>query len=138
ELRNQHWRCISPSWPVHRKNSQGRQADRPAGRAANQIRVGDQSQNREDAWPRSAALAAHPCRRGDRIEMLCAAVHEPDFGPQRTCASALHMSAFEGKADMTFGGSPLSRSLLGVKRTCCVALHTSAFDPKRTWPLPER
>src|SRR5215475_2749287 len=35
------------------------------------------------------------------------------FGPKRTCASALHMSAFGCKADMTVCGSPLSRSLLG-------------------------
>src|SRR5215470_4459364 len=40
------------------------------------------------------------------------------FGPKQTWARALHMSAFEGKADMTVCGSPLSRSLLGVKRTC--------------------
>src|SRR5215471_14285460 len=42
------------------------------------------------------------------------------------------MSAFGGKADMTFAGSPLSRSLLGVKRTWAGALQMSAFDPKRT------
>ena len=42
------------------------------------------------------------------------------------------MSAFRGKADMTFCGDPLSRSLLRVKRTWAVALQMSAFDPKRT------
>src|SRR5262249_37253211 len=42
------------------------------------------------------------------------------------------MSALGGKADMTFAGSPLSRSLLGVKRTWLVAPHMSANDPKRT------
>jgi ABC-type uncharacterized transport system substrate-binding protein len=31
------------------------------------------------------------------------------------------MSAFGGKADMTFRGNPLLRSLLGVKRTCVFA-----------------
>src|SRR5262245_27033128 len=41
------------------------------------------------------------------------------------------MSAFGGKADMTFAGSPLSRSLLGVKRTWAGAVRMSAFDPKR-------
>jgi hypothetical protein len=41
--------------------------------------------------------------------------------------------AFEGKADMTFCGSPLLPSLLGVKRTWPIALHMSAFDPKRTF-----
>ena len=43
------------------------------------------------------------------------------------------MSAFGGKADMTFAGGPLLWSLLGVKRTCLFALHMSAYDPKRTW-----
>ena len=42
------------------------------------------------------------------------------------------MSAFGGKADMTFCESPLSRSLLGVKRTSLIATHMSASDPKRT------
>src|SRR4029453_6160836 len=36
------------------------------------------------------------------------------------------------KADMTFCGSPLSRSLLGMKRTSLIAAHMSASDPKRT------
>src|SRR5262247_2142411 len=54
------------------------------------------------------------------------------FGPKRTCTSALHMSAFGCKANMTVCGGPLSRSLLGVKRTWFVAAHMSAFDPKRT------
>src|SRR5262245_15077529 len=44
------------------------------------------------------------------------------FGPKLTFASALHMSAFGGKADMTFCGCLLSRSLSGVKRTCDVSL----------------
>jgi len=45
----------------------------------------------------------------------------------------MHMSAFEGKADMTYCKSPLSWSLLGARRTCPFALHMSAFHPKRTW-----
>src|SRR4029453_4826830 len=52
--------------------------------------------------------------------------------PKQTWASALHMSAFKGKADMTFCGISFSRSLLGVKRTSLVAAHMSAFDPKRS------
>src|SRR5262245_46681328 len=58
------------------------------------------------------------------------------IGPKQTSATALHMSAFGGKADMTGYGSPLSRSLLGVKRTCLCALHMSAYDPKRTSTAP--
>ena len=48
-------------------------------------------------------------------------------------ADMSNCTAFEGKADMTFCGSPLSRSLLGVKQTSLFAAHMSAFDPKRTW-----
>src|SRR5215467_11087504 len=54
------------------------------------------------------------------------------IGPKQTWARALHMSAFGGKADMTFCGSPLSRSLLGVKQTSLFATHMSAFDLQRT------
>ena len=37
------------------KHSQGRKARRPASRAADEIRVGHQSQDRQGAWPRYAA-----------------------------------------------------------------------------------
>ena len=43
------------------------------------------------------------------------------------------MSAFEGKADMTFAAIPLSRSLFGVKRTWRFAgpsnIALSSYDP---------
>jgi hypothetical protein len=55
------------------------------------------------------------------------------FGRKQTWPRALHMSAFGGKADMTFCGNPLSWSLFGVKRTSLIAAHMSASDPKRTW-----
>src|SRR5262245_5772625 len=42
------------------------------------------------------------------------------------------MSAFRGKADMTFCECLLLWSLLGVMRTSLVAAHMSANDPKRT------
>jgi hypothetical protein len=60
------------------------------------------------------------------------------IGPNQTSASAAHMSAFRGKADMIVCGRPLSRSLLGVKRIWRLALHMSAFDPKRTWRVTQR
>ncbi len=61
-----------------------------------------------------------------------AAVHESAIGPKRTSLVAAHVSAFGGKADMTFCGNLLSRSLFGVKRTRHIAPHMSAYDPKRT------
>ena len=54
------------------------------------------------------------------------------FGPKQTWPRAVHMSTFGGKADMTIGTCPLSRSLSGVKQTWLVATHMSACDPKRT------
>ena len=55
------------------------------------------------------------------------------YWPLADIASCTAHVAFGGKADMTFCGSQLSPSLLGVKRTWAVAPHMSAFDPKRTW-----
>src|SRR5215468_1264204 len=65
-----------------------------------------------------------------------AAPHESASGPKQTSLTALHMSAFGGKADMTVCGSPLSRSLLDLERTCRLAPHMSAHDPKRTFHHP--
>jgi putative tryptophan/tyrosine transport system substrate-binding protein len=44
---------------------QRREPGHPAGAAADQVRTGDQSQNREGARPRSTAHASRPRRRGD-------------------------------------------------------------------------
>ena len=60
-------RRISPGRRLCRPDSQGREAGRPAGRAADQVRVRHQPQDREGARPRSAADAARPRRRGDRM-----------------------------------------------------------------------
>ena len=49
------------------KNSPGRQPGRLACRAANEIRVRHQPQNRQDAWPHCSARTSRHCRRGDRI-----------------------------------------------------------------------
>src|SRR5262245_23561895 len=77
-------------------------------------------------WKRWAFLL--PADEANRISGAMSAV-----GPKQTLASAPHMSAFGGKADMTVCRCLLSRSLLGVKRTWAFAPHLSAFDPKRTW-----
>src|SRR5262249_47596826 len=46
----------------------GRQACRPSGAGADQVRAGDQSQDRKGAWPHRAAHAARSRRRGDRVK----------------------------------------------------------------------
>ena len=55
------------------------------------------------------------------------------IGPKQTWANASHMSAFGGKADMAFCGSPLSRSLLGVKRTWPIGVQMPANDIGTMW-----
>ena len=52
---------------LRRSHPQGREAGRPAGAGADQVRAGDQPQDRQGARPRRAADAARPRRRGDRM-----------------------------------------------------------------------
>src|SRR5258707_13269708 len=67
ELRNQSCRWISPSRHLRWQDSQGRQAGRTAGSAANESRVGHQYEDRQVAWPHVPNHAAWTCRRGDRM-----------------------------------------------------------------------
>ena len=53
---------------LRRPHPQGRQAGRPAGTGADQVRAGDQPQDRQGARHRHAAVAARPRRRGDRMK----------------------------------------------------------------------
>src|SRR5262249_44431828 len=55
------------SWHVCRPHLEGHQARRPAGGAVQQIRAGHQPPSGKGARPRSAADAACPRRRGDRM-----------------------------------------------------------------------
>src|SRR5262249_512850 len=50
-----------------RSHPQGRQAGRSSGSGANQVRTGDQSQDRESPRPHCRTLAARSSRRGDRM-----------------------------------------------------------------------
>src|SRR5262245_23894903 len=58
---------MSNSTGWRRSHPQGREACRPAGAGSNQIRACHQPQDCEGARPRSAADAARPRRRGDRM-----------------------------------------------------------------------
>ena len=60
ELRSQHCRRVSSGRRLCRAHSQGREARRPAGRAADQVRVGDQSQDRQGARPRRVRRRCSP------------------------------------------------------------------------------
>src|SRR6476660_4371294 len=52
---------------LRRKDPQGRQTRRSAGRAADKVRAGHQSQHRQDARTHRAALDPRPRRRGHRM-----------------------------------------------------------------------
>ena len=52
---------------LRRSHTKGRDAGRPAGAGADQVRNGDQPQDRQGARARHAAVAPRPRRRGDRV-----------------------------------------------------------------------
>ena len=63
-----HRRCYRQCGDLCRSHPQGREAGRPAGAAADQVRARDQSQDRQGARHRRAADAARSRRRGDRMK----------------------------------------------------------------------
>src|SRR5262249_54764333 len=60
-------RPVAPVGLLCRQDRARRKPRRPSGRAADQVRDGDQSQYREGHGPRATADAACPRRRGDRV-----------------------------------------------------------------------
>src|SRR5262249_28760474 len=68
QLRNKSLRRLSPGWHLCGPRSQRREAGRPSGPAADQIRAGDQSHNRQGARDYRPVKCARPRRRGDRMK----------------------------------------------------------------------
>ena len=61
-------RCEPSGRRLHRPDSQGREACRPAGAASHESRADHQPQDRQGARPHRPARAARPRRRGDRMK----------------------------------------------------------------------
>ena len=59
---------VSPCRDLRRQDPQGREARRPARRAADEVRAGDQSQDREGARPDDPAVGAGAGGRGDSVD----------------------------------------------------------------------
>jgi hypothetical protein len=57
-----------PGSRLRSPDPQGREAERLASRAGVQVRVGDQPQDRQGAWPHNFARSASNRRRGDRMK----------------------------------------------------------------------
>src|SRR5262249_34819366 len=66
-LWQRHSRQLSPSRRVQWPHSQRRKAGRLTGGAIDQVRIGHQRANREDAWHHRASNFACQCQRGDRM-----------------------------------------------------------------------
>src|SRR5262249_40341718 len=66
-LRRESGRHVSPGRHLRRQNSKGRQARRPAGRAADQVRAGDQPQDRQGPRVDDSSLSAGSGGPGDRV-----------------------------------------------------------------------
>jgi len=63
-------RGVPPSGRVYRPHPQGRQASRFADPAADQLRVGDQPQDREDTRSHRVVRATQRRRQGDRVDTV--------------------------------------------------------------------
>jgi putative ABC transport system substrate-binding protein len=68
DLRGRCSRSLSSVSRLCRQDTQGCEACRPAGRTTDQVRTGNQFEDRKGACRRSADIAAATRRRGDRIE----------------------------------------------------------------------
>ena len=66
-LRHRSNRPVSECRRLRAPHSPGRKSRRPSGASADQVRAGDQPQDRDGAWHRGAADAARTRRRGDRM-----------------------------------------------------------------------
>src|SRR5260370_27814893 len=76
---------------------------------SDQVRAGDQPQDRQGAGPRRVADAHRPRRRGDRLKCCnpwtaYLAVHESVVGTKRTSSGVRLESAFVGKAELGLRG----------------------------------
>src|SRR5262249_35634978 len=67
-LRPRFGRPVPPRGELRRSHPQGREAGRPPGAGADQVRAGHQPQDRGGARPQRAGHAARPRRRGDRMK----------------------------------------------------------------------
>src|SRR5262249_28429193 len=67
-LRTRSARPVPARGPIRGSHSQGREAGQPAGAGADEIRTGDQPQDRQGAWPYRAGQPARPRRRGNRMK----------------------------------------------------------------------
>jgi hypothetical protein len=83
-------RSVQAFGRLRRSHPQGREAGRPAGAGSDQIRTGDQPQDRQGARARGADIDFAARHRSDRIAPFFAALHVSVPGTNR-CAG---MSAF--------------------------------------------
>src|SRR5262249_2218103 len=96
---------------IRRSHPQGRQARRPPGAGADQIRATDQPQDREGARHHRAAHVARPRRRGHRVVLGFRLLHLLATAHVHTAANRRNAAAT--RAAMQYGraatiGSPLA------------------------------
>src|SRR5712691_11410729 len=87
-----------------------REVGRFAISTAHDLPARHQSQGRSIAWPRRATDVARHRRRGDRIRMIFAAVHESAYGTKETYQPRRRVSAVWGTQRTQGGRGVLRRS----------------------------
>src|SRR5262245_13691705 len=112
---------LIPTVPrVCRSHSRWRKASRSPGPAAQQVRVGDQPQDRSDTPLRNSADAACPCRRGDRVkEGFRTRVYPPKEPVMHLNLRLTRLMAFVAFAAL----SQTSFSSIGAAQTARVEVH---------------
>src|SRR5215469_1704495 len=99
ELWREHHRCLSQLRRLYREDSQRRKTRRSTGAAADQVRDGNQSQDRRGARHQNLRQSTLARRRGDRIRAALLRLLTAASGTSRQFAATQHFGRFRSEAD---------------------------------------